>query len=130
AAFPLIHGEKGITTFNIIQKQLPLDDKEPNIELKVLISGERYNMVPEAAEAKLKVLQNMSEVIQSFEDFLRIEEAEGHYEIDNGFLRLSINGHSAHGSTPEKGVNAGFVLLKFLDTINLDSNATEFVDFA
>ncbi|WP_020007463.1 dipeptidase PepV [Salinicoccus albus] len=130
AAFPLIHGEKGITTFNIIQKQMPLDEREPNIELKVLISGERYNMVPESAEAKLKVLQNMSEVIQSFEDFLRVEAADGHYEIDNGFLRLSINGQSAHGSTPEKGVNAGFVLLKFLDTINLDNNATEFVDFA
>src|SRR5690625_6257685 len=30
AAFPLIHGEKGITTFNIIQQQTSLDDEEPN----------------------------------------------------------------------------------------------------
>lgn len=130
AAFPLIHGEKGITTFNIIQKQAPLDREEPNIELKVLISGERYNMVPESAEAKLKVLQNMSEVIQTFEDFLRTEAADGNFEIDNGFLKLGINGQSAHGSTPEKGVNAGFVLLKFLNMLKLDNNATEFVHFA
>jgi len=130
AAFPLIHGEKGITTFNIIQKHTSLDDEEPNIELKVLISGERYNMVPEAAEAKLKVLQNMSEVIQSFEDFLRRGDIDGEYEIDNGFLKLSIAGQSAHGSTPEAGVNAGFILLEFLGGLDLDNNATAFVDFA
>ncbi|AKG74315.1 dipeptidase PepV [Salinicoccus halodurans] len=130
AAFPIIHGEKGITTFNIIQKQTPLDEAEPNIELKVLISGERYNMVPEEAEAKLKVLQNMSEVIQSFEDFLRQDNVEGEYEIDNGFLKLSITGQSAHGSTPEAGVNAGFILLRFLDGLELDNNATAFVKFA
>ncbi|WP_411842061.1 dipeptidase PepV [Salinicoccus sp. HZC-1] len=130
AAFPIIHGEKGITTFNIIQKHTPLDEEEPNIELKVLISGERYNMVPEEAEAKLKVLQNMSEVIQSFEDFLRRDDTEGEYEIDNGFLKLGIKGQSAHGSTPEAGVNAGFILLKFLNELNLDNNATAFVKFA
>lgn len=130
AAFPIIHGEKGITTFNIIQKQTLLDEEEPNIELKVLISGERYNMVPEEAEAKLKVLQNMSEVIQSFEDFLRRDDVEGEYEIDNGFLKLAIKGRSAHGSTPEAGVNAGFILLSFLDGLELDNNATAFVKFA
>lgn len=130
AAFPIIHGEKGITTFNIIQKQTLLDEEEPNIELKVLISGERYNMVPEEAEAKLKVLQNMSEVIQSFEEFLRRVDAAGEYEIDNGFLKLAIKGRSAHGSTPEAGLNAGFILLTFLGELELDSNATAFVEFA
>lgn len=130
AAFPLIYGEKGITSFNIVQKNTLLDEEEPNIELKVLISGERYNMVPEEAEAKLKVIQNMTEVIQSFEDFLRNTGADGSYEVDNGFLNLRINGESAHGSTPEAGVNAGFILIEFLSTMVLDDNARNFVDFA
>lgn len=130
ADFPLIYGEKGMTTFNIAQRQTILDEEEPNIELKVLISGERYNMVPGEAEAKLKVIQNMTEVIQSFEGFLRQKEVEGFYEIDNGFLKLSIEGKSAHGSKPEEGINAGFVLLEFFNTLKLDRNATTFVQFA
>jgi len=130
AAFPLIYGEKGITSFNIVQKHTMLDEEEPNIELKVLISGERYNMVPEEAEAKLKVIQNMTEVIQSFEGFLRSTGAEGSYEVDNGFLNIRIKGQSAHGSTPEAGVNAGFILIEFLSTMELDDNAMNFLDFA
>ncbi|MCG1009386.1 dipeptidase PepV [Salinicoccus sp. ID82-1] len=130
AAFPLIHGEKGISTFNFVQKQTSLDEDEPRIELKALISGERYNMVPEDAVAKLKVQQNMSEVIQSYEDFLRETEAVGAYEVDNGFLKLSIQGRSAHGSTPEAGVNAGLILLQFLDRLELDNNARAFAEFA
>jgi succinyl-diaminopimelate desuccinylase len=130
AAFPLIYGEKGITSFNIVQKHTHLDEVEPNIELKVMISGERYNMVPEEAEAKLKVIQNMTEVIQSFEDFLRSSKVSGSYEVDNGFLIIRTEGKSAHGSTPEAGVNAGFLLIEFLSTLELDDNATNFVHFA
>ncbi|MBY8908849.1 dipeptidase PepV [Salinicoccus roseus] len=130
AAFPLIHGEKGISTFNVVQKPMALDEHEPKIELKVLISGERYNMVPEDAEAKLKVQQNMSEVIQSYEDFLREVEADGAYEVDNGFLKLSMQGRSAHGSTPEVGVNAGLILIRFLNGLALDNNAAAFTEFA
>ncbi len=130
AAFPLIYGEKGITSFNIVQKHTMLDEVEPNIELKVLISGERYNMVPEEAEAKLKVIQNMTEVIQSFEDFLRSRDVRGSYEVDNGFLIIRTEGRSAHGSTPEAGVNAGFLLIEFLGTLELDDNAANFVHFA
>lgn len=130
ADFPLIYAEKGMTTFNIAQRHTELDEEEPNIELKVLISGERYNMVPGDAEAKLKIIQNMTEVMQSFEGFLREHQVEGTYEIDNGFLKLSIKGKSAHGSTPEEGLNAGFVLLQFLNELELDQNATTFVKFA
>lgn len=130
ASFPLIYGEKGITSFNIVQKHTHLDEVEPNIELKVLISGERYNMVPEEAEAKLKVIQNMTEVIQSFEDFLRSNKVKGDYEVDNGFLIIRTEGQSAHGSTPEAGVNAGFILIEFLSTLELDDNARNFVHFA
>lgn len=130
ADFPLIYGEKGMTTFNIAQRQTVLDEEEPNIELKVLISGERYNMVPGEAVAKLRIIQNMTEVIQSFEGFLREKEVQGSYEIDNGFLKLGITGKSAHGSKPEDGINAGFVILQFLNTLSLDRNATSFVKFA
>ena len=87
-------------------------------------------MVPESAEAKLKVLTKMSAIIQAFEGFLRKSGNRGKYEIDGGFLKLELEGQSAHGSTPEEGVNAGTELLKFLREVELDQNGKQFVDFA
>lgn len=130
AEFPVIHGEKGITSFNIVQSHLDDEYIESDIELKAFISGERYNMVPESAEAKLKVLTQMSSIIQAYEGFIRKTGNTGTYEIDGGFLKLELSGKSAHGSTPEEGVNAGTELLKFLGEIELDANARQFVSFA
>lgn len=130
AEFPVIHGEKGITSFNIVQSNLNDEFIDSDIELKAFISGERYNMVPESAEAKLKVLTKMSAIIQAFEGFLRKSGNRGKYEIDGGFLKLELEGQSAHGSTPEEGVNAGTELLKFLREVELDQNGKQFVDFA
>lgn len=130
AAFPVIHGEKGISTFNIVQTSLEDEFIDSDIELKAFISGERYNMVPESAEAKLQVLTNMSAIIQAFEGFIRKSGNAGTYEIDGGFLKLELSGKSAHGSTPQEGVNAGLELLKFLNEIKLDAHAKQFVSFA
>lgn len=130
AEFPVIHGEKGITSFNIVQSNLDDEYSDTDIELKAFISGERYNMVPESAEAKLKVLTQMSSIIQAYEGFIRKTGNEGKYEIDGGFLKLELSGKSAHGSTPEEGINAGTELLKFLSEIELDANGSQFVEFA
>lgn len=130
AEFPVIHGEKGITTFNIVQSNLDDEYTDSDIELKAFISGERYNMVPESAEAKLKVLSQMSSIIQAYEGFIRKTGLDGKYEIDGGFLKLELSGKSAHGSMPEEGVNAGTELLKFLSEVELDKNGSEFVKFA
>lgn len=130
AEFPVIHGEKGITSFNIVQSNLEDEFIDSDIELKAFISGERYNMVPESAEAKLKVLTNMSAIIQSFEGFIRKTGNAGKYEIDGGFLMLELSGKSAHGSTPQEGVNAGLELLKFLNEIAIDVHGKQFVTFA
>ena len=69
-------------------------------------------------------------LIQSFEGFIRETGHKGSYEIDRGFLNLQLNGQSAHGSTPEEGVNAGLELLKFLTLLELDPSGRKFVNFA
>lgn len=130
AEFPVIHGEKGMTTFNLVQTKIDNEFIDGDIQLKAFVSGERYNMVPDTAEAKLNVLTNMSAVIQSFEGFIRETGHKGSYEIDRGFLNLQLNGQSAHGSTPEEGVNAGLELLKFLTLLELDPSGRKFVNFA
>src|SRR5699024_6007191 len=130
AEFPVIHGEKGMTTFNLVQTKIDNEFIDGDIQLKAFVSGERYNMVPDTAEAKLNVLTNMSAVIQSFEGFIRETGHKGSYEIDRGFLNLQLNGQSAHGSRPEEGVNAGLELLKFLTLLELDPSGRKFVNFA
>ena len=45
------------------------DVDEPDYELLAFNSGQRYNMVPDHAEAKVLVKEHMTDVIQNFEYF-------------------------------------------------------------
>lgn len=129
AEFPVIHGEKGITTFDLVQKLTAEDQNEPDYELISFSSGQRYNMVPDQAEARVLVKENMTDVIQTFEDFLVQAQLQGESMIDSGTLILTVEGKAVHGMDPSLGVNAGLQLLKFLNTLNLDKRAKEFVAF-
>ena len=52
---PAIHGEKGITTFDLVQNEVTEDTDEPDYELLKFESGQRYNMVPDYAKAEVLV---------------------------------------------------------------------------
>ncbi|MBF1993284.1 dipeptidase PepV [Staphylococcus schleiferi] len=123
AEFPLIHGEKGITTFDIKQRTLALDEDEPEIELQQFESGERYNMVPDKAHAHILVKENMTDTIQRFEAFLTAHQLTGEHEVDSGILKLSVYGKAVHAMDPAIGVNAGLYLIHFLNTLNLNQSA-------
>lgn len=127
ADFPLIHGEKGFSSFDIIQTSDEESETTPEVVLKALKSGERYNMVPDHAEAQLSVNEQMAYVIQSFEGFLKDYSLEGKHYVDNGQLKLEIEGKSVHGMEPFKGINAGLYLIHFLNTLDLDKKAKTFV---
>lgn len=129
AEFPAIHGEKGITTFDLIQDQINEDVDEPDYELLNFESGQRYNMVPDLAEARVLVKENMTDVIQNFEYFVEQNELQGESTVDSGILILTVEGKAVHGMDPSLGVNAGLYLLKFLSSLNLDKSAKDFVEF-
>lgn len=129
AEFPAIHGEKGITTFDLIQDQINEEVDEPDYELLNFESGQRYNMVPDHAEARVLVKENMTEVIQNFEYFVEQNELQGESTVDSGILILTVEGKAVHGMDPSLGVNAGLYLLKFLSSLNLDKSAKDFVEF-
>ncbi|EHJ07716.1 dipeptidase PepV [Staphylococcus simiae] len=130
AEFPVIHGEKGITTFDLVQHSIVDDKDEPDYELQSFTSGERYNMVPDHAEARVLVKENMTDVIQDFEYFLEQNQLQGESLVDSGILVLTVEGKAVHGMDPSIGVNAGLHLLKFLSSLNLDNNAQSFVAFS
>ena len=130
AEFPAIHGEKGISTFDVIQNELAEEVDEPEYELHSFTSGQRYNMVPDEAVAYINVKENMTDVIQNFEQYLVDNHLEGESSVDSGVLVLNVQGKAVHGMDPSIGVNAGLYLLNFLSQLDLDKSATNFVDFS
>lgn len=130
AEFPAIHGEKGISTFDVIQNEKADYQDEPEYELRSFVSGQRYNMVPDEAIANVVVKENMTDVIQNFEQYLNEHDVEGESVVDSGVLVLKVQGKAVHGMDPSIGVNAGLYLLNFLATLNLDKTAANFVAFS
>ena len=130
AEFPAIHGEKGISTFDVVQNDKAEDKDEPEYELISFASGQRYNMVPDEAIAKLAVKENMTDVIQKFEQFLSDNNIDGESIVDSGVLVLKVYGKAVHGMDPSIGVNAGLYLLNFLAELNLDKTAENFTQFS
>ncbi len=103
AAWPLVHGEKGILN---VRLTAPATSADLRIE-----AGERPNMVPSSATAWLT-----SELPKVIEAAAAEGLEEGDYTADatgNG-TRLTVLGKSAHGSTPAEGVNAAGRLLSVL----------------
>lgn len=98
AEFPLIHGEKGNTSFDITGRfQDPL--------LLSFTAGERYNLVPDVAEVTLS-----KDLGNEFQAYLDRHHTDG--EVSKN--RLVIRGKSAHGAMPEQGINAIYLMADFL----------------
>ena len=114
AEFP---NKKGITTFDLVQNEVTEDTDEPDYELLKFESGQRYNMVPDYAKAEVLVKENMTDVIQNFENFYNKINYKAKVQL-SGILILTIEGKAVHGMDPSLGVNAGLFLLKFLASLN------------
>ncbi len=110
ATFPLIHGEKGIYTFDI--QGTYADDA-----LISFTSGERYNVVPNKAKCVLNI-----DLSKAFKDFLKYNNYRGEVK-GNTYI---VYGKTAHAMTPNKGLNAAFILADFLNQ-QLDNNYIKFI---
>ncbi|EPZ37731.1 MULTISPECIES: dipeptidase PepV [Anoxybacillus] len=126
ADFPIIYAEKGIADFDLIQQ--PMNKQVHDDLLLSFQAGQRYNMVPDFAEAILQ-LTNENDMKERFLTFLRTHALEGEAHGDGDTLTLRLRGVSAHGMEPNNGVNAGIWLAKFLANETLDAQANEFVRF-
>lgn len=104
ACFPLIYGEKGIMSMDIIS------ENEGNIVAK---SGDRYNMVPDFATLKFDSKLN------EFDSFIKNNNYQG--QINNGVMEFE--GKTAHAMVPHLGVNAASHLCEF---IKEESNLCKF----
>lgn len=114
AGFPLTYAEKGILRVSI-ENTCSCD------QLVMFQAGMVDNMVPDHCVAIISDLNQKD----AFLNYLNTNNLTGEALITEFGLRLSVEGKSAHGSTPQEGVNAAFLMVKFLNEIKL-SNA--FID--
>lgn len=95
--FPLVFGEKGILHF----------DMRFTSEIEDIYGGEVYN----ACISEVSINTNKMQFdVQKFKAFL--DKNNVRYQIDENLIK--VFGIAAHGSTPEKGVNAASYLMEAL----------------
>lgn len=111
ADFPVIHGEKGIIVFSLVKK---LDSNAcNNIKILSINGGNAPNMVPDHVEAVLKV-DDVSQIEEKLDTFVNNTNYPLSLTRDKDSIKITAEGISAHGSTPEKGKNAISHLMAFL----------------
>ena len=109
--FPVIHGEKGIIHLDMAETDPHRDDLILSAE-----GGHRPNMVPETCICRFARALTMEEA-DRLGRISRDMMAETDWELDGD--ALTIRGVAAHGSMPEKGINAIGRLLVLLDRAGL-----------
>jgi succinyl-diaminopimelate desuccinylase len=117
--YPVINGEKGIVnvTFRRTYTQ------EGPVRLVELSGGSAPNVVPASASARLTCTPELAaRLAVSGTERVRCTAVEG------GVL-VEAAGVSAHGSTPEQGVNAIGLLARFLKDLPLSAGAAEAIQF-
>ena len=104
ADFPLIYGEKGILDYKYSGD---IDDTD----IEYIDGGVAFNSVPEKAVIRFKRDMHLEE---AYKAFLARHNFNGEYSVEDGKTVLRFIGKAAHGSTPEEGINALTILMKFV----------------
>jgi D-alanyl-D-alanine dipeptidase len=126
AEFPIINGEKGnITAYLHFEGA-----NEGPVKLVSFKGGLRENMVPESATAVIEGVDNLKEDLDAFvaensDKNLRYDLSE-----EDGKATITIYGKSAHGASPESGINGATYLAKFLSQFDFEGPAAAFITLA
>ena len=99
ASFPLIYGEKGMINAD-------LTGTFAEDEIASFRCGERYNVVPDYAECELNVDKKAE-----FKTFCDYYNFKGEIKGD----KYIMHGKNAHAMQPNLGVNAAYIMAKFLN---------------
>ncbi len=108
-AFPVINVEKGVYQINFEKKYSPGEG------LKSIKAGSVVNAVPDRAEAFIEGITK-NEADKALDGFNAAVIPE------QGGVRITVKGCSAHGSAPERGDNALTALLLIIGKLSLPSS--------
>lgn len=127
AMYPLIFAEKGILSFDLVKEVKILETED--FCIKYIKGGQRVNMVPDYCEVGIWAREK-DFIIKALDDFKEIYDYNLTAHIKSDMLVLKSVGVSAHGSTPELGVNAIIQMFKFLETLPIEkTHVYDFVKF-
>lgn len=132
ADFPIINSEMGITVFDLSKKFKPVEANAcSGLKIKYIKGGSRPNMVPDYCECELELQKDFADRIEKTIAYMKEKfNADIRLELKETGCILKSYGVSAHGSTPEKGVNAIAHLIKLLCSLPLCvGEAAAFVNF-
>ncbi|MFA5527324.1 MAG: dipeptidase PepV [Peptostreptococcales bacterium] len=125
--FPVIQGEKGILIFDLVKK-IGLST-ETGIKLKSIEGGNAPNMVPDFCKAVL-IAKDYRPIMDAIEQFNKERDYSIKYKMQGKGIQISAAGVSAHGSTPEKGINAISIMIQFLGKLTFDNDSIQdFIKF-
>ena len=130
ADFPVIHGEKGILTFELAKKFKKTAIK--GLELRSFKGGNAANMVADHARAVVR--DERPDAYEQIKDKVAKYREEEKRKINakgaGKCLEIVARGVSSHGARPENGENAISVMMDFLSRLYFTSEETnEFISF-
>lgn len=108
SGWPCYHAEKGISDLFVT---VPLNASE--YQILEASGGQRRNIVPDSAQARVKVAASQKKLVQSKLDDAWDKNVTWSWETDQ-VLKLEASGKAAHGSTPFSGDSAVTRLFRFL----------------
>lgn len=126
AEYPIINGEKGLTTFNLVKKL-----KAKGIEncIAFIKGGQKANMVPDYCEAGI-LINDSSIIINAAKQFVDKTGYDISVEGKDEMVIIKSKGIAAHGSLPELGKNAIMQLFMFIGELPLEEcDVTRFIEF-
>jgi succinyl-diaminopimelate desuccinylase len=154
ADFPVINGEKGILTFNLAMKLegANVSFEDGSFEILRLSGGQAPNMVADharvvlksnnlrlktaslnrknAKKAKVDITQYYLNILHYIDKYKKETGMDISGSVRGKNIEIIAKGISAHGSTPEKGLNAIAILMDFLKGVSISSDrTTEFIRF-
>lgn len=125
AEFPIINGEKG----NITEYLHFTGANAGEAVLESFTGGLRENMVPESATAVVSGIEK-EDLEAALVAYTEAEGLRGEVVEADGKLSITIYGKSAHGSTPEAGVNGATHLARFLSVYEFEGGAKSYLEVA
>lgn len=132
ADFPIINSEMGITIFNLIKEfEHPESETYTGIKINHIKGGNRPNMVPDYCECELEMQAGFEKNLREKLEYMKAKQnADIRLETDGTKFIVKSYGVSAHGSTPDQGVNAVSQMISLLAKLTLnDDERSKFVRF-
>lgn len=133
ADFPIVNAEKGQINTRIVLLPNNRKIKDGLLCLERFYSGGTANMVAEKAEALINgEHKQLSILSEQFIEYCKINSISGEISLDKSgeSLVISVQGITAHGMEPEKGIHAGLELAHFMRNLQFDrEDAVTFLAF-